>query len=490
MKKVWLLAILALALAPLAPGDAAMNSKLDVDFYGYVKLDAFYQNAYAMGNFITIVPPGNLHTNTPNWPWAAPKGPGQNLSKVGKGSRDGQANKERDAFGMTARQSRIGFLVKGPADGGISSLARVEMDFYGTGVTRTAGQDPEENKGLLYLRRAYVELKGEGWGVLAGNEWQVVSPIFPNLNNYPFGADVGNPGYRMPQIRFTGYLGENIILQVAAVNKLGDVDTLDIDTGRMWGAPTYEYGMIFKAEGAEIGYTGHYGFEEIRTARWDAITAKQVTDYYGTKVETYSHNIHLRVPMGEVFTLSGEYFQGANLDGMYMGAQGSGWVVTKDHKREPVKTSGGWVELATKLGDVVLVNVGYGVDDPEDKQLRGSVCEGDFVNIPGAVAPAMTSPYMGALGNTRPTKNEMYYSNVWFTINPAVKISLEWIQMISYYDNASKIKQGVDYNGDGKADTPIPMDYNGDLTMDPSFHKLNWEPGKVDRYNLAFWFYF
>ena len=442
-KKVWLVLIAVALLCPLAAGAEPVNSKMNVDFYGYLKLDTVYSTAFTVqNNFLDFVPPGNLRAN-----------------------HEEQRYRDRDSFAMTARQSRFGFLINGPAsEGGISTRARIEMDFYGSmpatsgkanqnGIQIGYASDPAENKGAIMLRRATVEIIGDTWAVLAGNEWMVVSPLAPHVNNYTYAADVGNLGYRTPQIRFTGYaMDKQLILELAACNKMGDVDTLDIDTGRMHGAPTWEGGITYKTkEGLNVGLTGHYGMEEMQTRR------ANLYGYFGSQIESWSYNLHFNVPMGEIFAVSGEYYEGANLDGWYTGGQGNGWVVTEDGEREPLHSFGGWAELMIKPADNFKIYTGYGIDDVSDDQLRDGIIEGDDGVIPA------TATYFGGVGNKAITKNVMYYTNLNYNINAATMISLEWMQMISTYDNAREL-------------TPAG--------------KLHWENGKVDRYTLSFWYMF
>lgn len=426
--------VLALALlGPIAANAGDVTSKMDVDFYGYIKLDAVYQSSYSiMDQYLVYVPPGNK---------CGPK-----AADCVDGAQD---NSEQDTFHMTARQSRFGFLINGPSNDSISTRGRFEMDFYGDWPAHDVGKDPDPNKGMLMLRRAYVELMGESWSVLAGNEWMVVSPMFPHVNNYPYGADCGNLGYRIPQIRLTGYaMDKQIMMQVAAVNKIGDVEIpgIDIDTGRMNATPTWEAGLWYKGP-VTVAVTGHYGEEEIKSHRgvFDGTTTPApVYAHYGSKVESYSYNVSFNVPLGDYFAVSGEYFSGANLDGWYTGGVQQGWVETDDGDREALETTGGWAEIMIKPSDKLKFYVGYGVDDPNDDQLENGTIEPGYVKKPG---------------NKGITKNSMMYGNVWYNINKNTMISFEYMQMTTEYELA---------------------DESG----------LDWDDGETDRYTLSFWYIF
>jgi hypothetical protein len=455
MRKVWVV-LLALALiCPMivsaadpaaAPAKPSVSSKLNVDFYGFIKLDSVYQYGYAVqDNTLAYGAPGNL----------VGSGAGARLPYF---MRDEQTNKDFDSFSMTARMSRFGFVIKGPSTGsGLQTMGKIEADFYGSAPVRdqTKNQDPEENKGLFMLRIAYVEIGNDNFSLLAGNNWSLVSPIFPHTNNYPAGADIGNLGYRMPQVRLNLYaLDKQLKLQVAAVNKIGDVDTLDIDTGRMNAAPTWEYGIVYtnKDNKAEIGYTGHNGNEEIRS------TQKGKFGYYGAKVPSFSHNVHINLPLGDNFALAGEYFQGANLDGWYTGGQGNGWIINRDGHREPLHSQGGYGEIMIKPADKIKLYVGYGIDDVDNNQLRKAVIEKGYFN---------------GNGNTAVTKNEMYFANLELYFNPATKVCLEYMQVISQYENAQHQAMAM----------AVPAGVTAPV-------RNHYAPGVIDRYTVSFWYMF
>lgn len=448
-KKVWLVVLAAAMLCPLLAG-AEVKSKYDVDFYGYVKLDAIYQNAYAFPgmDFILSAPPANWV----GFPSAAPAG-----ATIRRPRGSEQANRDQDVFGMTARQSRFGFLITGPkTENGIVTRARLEMDFYGYAPARAAGSnhDSIENSGELRLRRATVEIMGDNWSVLAGNEWMVISPIFPMLTgNYPYGADIGSLGYRTPQIRLTGFaLDKKLKIEVALENKLGDIEALgfDIDSGRNFAAPAYEYGITY-TDKIMIALTGHWAQEEIRTHR-GAQTGAGNTAYYGERVESYSYNVSLKVPIGDSITVAGEYFEGANLDGWYTGAQENGWVVTRGGDREPLHSTGGWADLELKPMDNVKVNAGWGIDDPDDGQLRLARIEPGYLNMAGDLAV---------------TKNQMWFANAGYNVSASTMITLEWLQVCSEYDLAT-------------ARHLVSLGYP---------HR-SFDNGVVNRYTLSFWYIF
>ncbi|MGD9158926.1 MAG: DcaP family trimeric outer membrane transporter [Desulfobacteraceae bacterium] len=113
--------------------------------YGYVKLDASYDDSTVTnGNYVVLVP--------------------------------SEAAVENDnEFNITARQTRLGLDVTAPEYNGVKIAAKAEIDFYGDGPT------PHETKAEPFLRHAYLNINKGNLSFLAGQTWDVVSPLNPNV---------------------------------------------------------------------------------------------------------------------------------------------------------------------------------------------------------------------------------------------------------------------------------------------------------------------
>ena len=412
MRKTGILLVMTLAIllsGAVRAGD--LTSSVDVTFYGYIKVDTIYQNAKGYGlDYLVFVPPANLYS-------------GDNAIKNG----------DAPAFGITARQTRFGFKVKGPTFGdNIQVLGKIEGDFYG--ATYNAATDSWENKGDFALRIAEIELRAKNWGLLAGNEWMIMSPLAPHVSNYTAQAELGNLGYRMQQLRFTSYMLDNKLqVQLAASNKIGDKADyifLDIDSGRNAAVPDGQLGIVWdsKANGKplKLGFTGHYGKEIPKNASYNSIPS-------------YSMNVHYMLPLTTWLSLNGEYYQGANLDGYYCGAQGRGWYRDSDKDREPLQDTGGWAEVELgPLSEKIFLYTGYSWDDADDAQLEDAVSFN-----PGA------PPF-------NITRNQAYFASIhYWPVPKSTDISLEWMQVDSSYDLTDDMEDGI-----------------------------------VDRYTLSFWLFF
>ncbi len=164
-----LLLSLAAGLGLAAEGDPEKKSAwstVDLQFYGFIKVDAAYDTSHANpGNFV-------------RWIDLEP------------------GNENDEQFNLTANQTRLGLWLTSPDDPDKSLLTkgRVEIDFYGGGA---------ENKPNPMLRLAYIDLhwRKSGWRFIAGQTFDVISPLFPVTINYSVQWWAGNIGYRRPQLQ-------------------------------------------------------------------------------------------------------------------------------------------------------------------------------------------------------------------------------------------------------------------------------------------------
>ena len=384
-----------------------MKSKFDVTFYGYIKAEAVYHSQRVLGDNYAV--------------FAYP---------------DIEPYEDQNTLSFTARQSRFGFDIAAPgASANSKVLGKIEIDFYGKGHT--------ENKAALMLRRAYVMYKTPSWSLLAGNEWMLMSPLYPHVSNYPAGASIGNLGYRMPQIRFQ--IGNQFRFAVSAGEKIeGDLTTSDYDAGDRSAVPDFQWQLgYFGKNKLVVAYSGHYGEE-----MWDDVnTGEDALDnpYNEVTFESWSHNLSVNIPIGKRLALSGEAFYGVNLDGWYTGsifAQGVG--IDEDGDRVPVRDMGGWVELMVKPVDKVTLFLGYGFDEVEEDDLEGGPYPANPL-LPG---------YVKAF-----SRNQMIYGHMFYDVTKAFRVSFEAMQISTEYL---------------KTDEEDDTDYDADAM----------------RYDLAFWFFF
>lgn len=337
--------------------------------YGYIKLDASYDDSkVANGNYVVYVP------------------------------SEGTV-KDDDEFNMTARQTRIGLEITAPEYDGWKAKGKVEIDFFGDGSTA------HETKAEPMLRHAYLDISKNGFSIIAGQTWDVISPLNPSTLNYPVGWGAGNIGYRRPQIRVSynkSYDNTSDLLAQFAISRTTGLTNEDLDAGGQndgedAGFPTVQGRIAFTTPGLAgkkivIGISGHYGQEEV--------------DWTGaeTDLASWSGNLDFTIPLSERFTLSGETFVGENLDDYFGGAiQG---VNTTIHNE--ISTSGMWTQLKFNANKKWQYNAGFGFDDPDSNDINDGMRD----------------------------KNSFYFINTMVKIFPKVTLGFEYTYWNTEYKNA------------------------------------------------------
>lgn len=332
----------------------AISSKYGAELYGYVKLDASYDDSRVRnGNYIL---------------W----------------SLSDSQNGDDDEFTMTANQTRVGLNLRGPEVGGAKTTGKIEWDFYGGG---------DENKPRFRMRHAYAQLEWPEYelSVLAGQTYEIISPLFPSTLNFLVGYSAGNLGYRRPQLRVSKNYSltdeTDLLIQAALTRTIGDVIT-DIDTGQDSGFPStqgrlaYSFPLLTEKQ-TTIGISGHYGQEE--------------NDDLDQDFDTWSFNVDLLMPLFKRVDLKSEFFTGANLDTYYAGIfQGVNTTLA-----EEIPSTGAWAALSITPWDQWNFNVGAGIESPDDF----------YVETGGR------------------TENKMVFGNVYYMVNP----SFLWGGEVSYY---------------------------------------------------------
>jgi len=338
---VFFVSVLALvAAAGEEPVVKAVTSSLGIEFHGRLKADMSYDDSSTYpGEYILWV--NQEHT--------------------------GRRTTNDDEFNMTARETRLWFIFKGPQMGPIRTGGKVEFDFEASNAP--------SNKAKLMLRRAYIEADWRDLGLtlLAGQHSDVFSPLYAYTLNYTVGWQQGNIGYRRPQVRLSKRFdcdGFGLDLAGALARTVGGETLSGIrsDYGEDSGLPVLEgrIGLRLPCLGTKqmnLGVSGHWGKEQV-----------DISDGANKNIETYSINLDAKLPIdleesigpfGLQFELSGELFFGQNLDN-YMGGIGQG---INSNTWKGIKTAGGWGQIAYLGIKKWRFVVGGGIDNPYSRQV-------------------------------------------------------------------------------------------------------------------------
>ncbi|MDO4586181.1 MAG: hypothetical protein Q4C95_02680 [Planctomycetia bacterium] len=279
-------------------------------------------------------------------------------------------------FSIDARMSRLGIFVDGPEISSIpGSKIRgvVEADFEGT-------PNGTKNKGGVQLRKAFVELsnKEKQTKILIGQDWEIISLLYPQMLNYLPAGFAGNLGYRRAQIRFDkGMTFSNnfkTLSQIALVdNIVGDYTATTGVSAKVSGAPLIEGRLALSFwEQARNGLpitaavSGHWGEQ---TFGFSPIAGTFANQRIQSKpIKTWSANFELDVPLTKKWRIQGEYYFGENLSSFTGGINQGVDLFTQN----AIRNQGGWINIHYDLSDKLGTNFGYGIDKPNKNDLIGT----------------------------------------------------------------------------------------------------------------------
>jgi len=356
---LFVLPALAGVLAAQDPAPQALDWKdltksgLPIRFYGFFRLDAYYNSA-RMNSVIlpATVQPENGTTAKPN----------------------------DDAFFLDPRLTRFGFDITPVSVGEGTLTGKLETDFanFPSGGT--------ESRATPRIRLAYIDIEQGDFGLRLGQDWDVISPLYPAVNHELLMWNAGNVGDRRAQIQGR-YAPEGSPLEFkASLGLTGAINNQDLDP-TVAGVSTERDGfdsgmphlqvrgglrqeMWVEGQPAVLGAWGSLGRTETDTA----INGQ-------TRFDIWLAGVDFQVPLTTELSLRGEAWVGENL-GDFRG--GIGQTVNATNGRE-IASIGGWGELVCKVGDATKVHVGASVDDPDNADLNANNPKRNLTGYVGTV---------------------------------------------------------------------------------------------------------
>lgn len=265
------------------------------------------------------------------------------------------------AWHVDGKSTRLGIDFVGPMlprFGCAQTGGKVELDFQGAFQT--------ENRGTVLLRHAYVEVKNEYFRLLAGQTWDVISPLLPGTIMYSVGWGAGNIGYRRAQFRAERYYHFSDVLLVTTQASI-NADIASEIAGNVvaehaeWPVIEGRLGFTVGPRGPgehplEFGVSAHIG-EQIFYLPGPPVTEEDF--------RTWSFNVDVKFPITPRFGVQGEFFTGENL-GAYLGGIIQGVNLARGNT---IRATGGWVDAWYDWTDRLHSHVGYSIDDPFNQDL-------------------------------------------------------------------------------------------------------------------------
>lgn len=310
-----------------------VTSKVDVSLWGRAKFDMHYDTADIGGftDFATYV----------------------------SSDPDAEGNEYDGELNFNGRDTRFGF--KGSmVDGDITCGAVGEIDFYGT----NAG-----NNLIPRMRLGYVFMEKNNMCLRMGQDWIPIGQQNPATIDFGILSYGGNLWWRVPQItaRFKTEAGVEIL---GSVMKHRVKDATDTDELLPWimGRVAYSGFMDGKGMVAAGGGFRSVSFEEA-----------DPSDTTGATMEDVNYMPYVAIgevvlPFTEQVTLKGEFYYGAGVgeEFLHYGFEYNTADPDEDWDAGTViPTMGGFVSLTFKANDKMSINVGGGMDDPDEEDADG-----------------------------------------------------------------------------------------------------------------------
>jgi hypothetical protein len=126
---------------------------------------------------------------------------------------------------MHPRLTRFGIDFSGPRIESLNNAklsGKLETDFENGG---------SESRQIIRIRNAFLRLDWKDFSVLAGQNWNIVSPLFPTVNNDTLQWNAGNVGDRRPQLRaaYEPNAGRGKLSFAGGIGLTGAIDAVDLD---------------------------------------------------------------------------------------------------------------------------------------------------------------------------------------------------------------------------------------------------------------------
>jgi hypothetical protein len=259
-------------------------------------------------------------------------------------------------FTMHPRLTRFGVHYRGakvPGLGDADLSGKLELDFENGG---------SESRQIIRIRHAYLQLAKNDVSILAGQTWDVFSPLFPTVDNDTLLWNAGNLGDRRPQFRlsYDPRVGRGRWSITSAAGLTGAIDAQDLDNntyrdGEESGKPNFQ-GRIGYAQplwvadqSASLGVSMFYGWEN---------TSKAIIGR--TLFHAQAENVDYTLPLANILSVRGEGWWGRNMSDVRGGA-GQGINVTNGRE---IRGRGGWSELSLRLARYYSLHPGFSLDVP------------------------------------------------------------------------------------------------------------------------------
>ena len=317
------------------------------------------------------------------------------------------------SFSGSLRQSQIGIEAFGPDIAGARTSANVKFDF--------AGGFPHTPNGAAFgnvrLRTGTIRLDWSDTSIVAGQDSLFFAPLTPTTLSslaIPALSYTGNLWSWTPQIRIEHRvaLSDNskLLFQAGILDSLtGNVPQQNYrlaTAGERSGQPAYATHIAYvrRAFGKDLilGVGGYYGRQN-----WG----------FGRNIDGWAGLTDVTLPLGNLFSLTGEFYRGRAVGGLGGGIGQSilisGPTANPGTSVQGLDSMGGWMQLKFKPKANFEVNFAYGQDNPFASELRSF--------------PATAYYYGSSL-----SRNQSPFVNFIYRVRSDVLFSIEYRHLQTY----------------------------------------------------------
>ena len=297
------------------------------------------------------------------------------------------------SFGATLRQSQVGLEAFGPTVAGAETTADLQLDFAGGFPSVPNGI----NSGIMRLRTATMRMDWTNTSVVVGQDAIFFSPTSPTSFAslaIPALSSAGNLWAWVPQIRVEHRieLGETSNLSFQA-GILDPVSGESPESGSYRGAGPGEASRQ-PAYGTRIAWTRNVFGQPLRIGG-GAYYSRQ--DYgFGRDVDGWAAMTDIELPLSQRFSLSGKFYRGKALGGLYAAAGQSvlfsGDPAAASTEVQALNSIGGWAQLKYRPAIKWEFNAAFGMDNPYASDLK-------YFNHPVSYGDATLARNQGSFAN-------------------------------------------------------------------------------------------
>jgi len=274
------------------------------------------------------------------------------------------------SFGATLRQSLVGLELFGPEVAGARTKADLQADFAGELPSAPNGV----TLGVVRLRTGGFRLDWPRTSVVAGQYAPFFSPLSPTslaTVAYPPLADSGNLWTWTPQVeiehRFSLSEASSLSVQGGILDPLTGEPPPDpyyrmASAGEQGGQPAYAARVAWThgppARPLTVGVGGYYARQN-----WG----------FSRNVDAWAGTADWRLPLGRLFSLTGEFYRGHAIGGLGA-AEGRSVLFNGDPTLpqtlvQGLHTTGGWAQLKFTPLERMEFNAAFGEDVPSSADL-------------------------------------------------------------------------------------------------------------------------